>query len=728
MTRKNDPDMSISELNTSDTPEPSISKKVVKGYKILKTIGTGASGSAFLAKNEKGELRVIKQIDLRFLDENEKRMSLQEVKVLRALSTHRHITGYYEYFIHGGLIHIVMEYADGGDLNNFLEERKGKPLDDDLVVEWATQLALALHYVHSKKILHRDLKSQNIFITRKYNRLLLGDFGISRVLSATQELAQTVIGTPSYLSPELYENQKYDRKSDVWALGCIFYELCCLRLPFDGTNMAAIMLKVLTTEPEPVPAHYSISSLIMLMLQKDPQKRPTIEMVLNHPAIRKQMKIFAEPFERKKKAKRPKPVPKKARVPRDPPPATRHRVQDYYQAPRNVKVHLTPPEDAKNIVRVSISDVVLSPLRDASSRPPQFPSSVNTTFDKKTPETPLLDERNPIGNLKNISATPIKFPSKMMAPSPIPTSKNHNLEMQSDSDEESSEPDLVIVVEESTSSPLPHTPVRSAPEGTPLKYPTPSPLAKDSFEGINSSNFDDTFIQEEEPFSTAFDPSPPASPEPPKEKISRRSLLEARRYQKKMEKLRNSPPTHKVQPEVAEPQYRSTSPTNFHRSAKVDFGKASKVVVPRLLFQEKPKPQQTFSRPGKTKKKKAPGPMSPRRVASENTQFLRRRKRFHEARKQERLAGQQRVRDANRQHKARLQRIRKKDSGIAKAIRDARRRGTTSSLAEEALQPQEADPTPSATPTPTSDTSSSTPVPDFVLVTHFGNTTLTGNP
>ena len=97
-----------------------------------------------------------------------------------------------------------MEYADGGDLSKKIKEQKatGKLFDESIILDWFTQLCLAIKHVHDRKIIHRDIKGQNIFIT-KNNTVKLGDFGIARVLNKTMEKAKTVVGTPYYLSPEI---------------------------------------------------------------------------------------------------------------------------------------------------------------------------------------------------------------------------------------------------------------------------------------------------------------------------------------------------------------------------------------------------------------------------------------------------------------------------------------------------------------------------------------------
>ncbi len=103
-----------------------------------------------------------------------------------------------------------------------------------------------MKHIHAKKILHRDLKSQNIFLT-KDNEVKLGDFGISKVLESTHDFAKTSLGTPYYLSPEVCMGQKYDYKSDTWMLGCILYELCTLKRPFEGDSLNVREYKFLQT-------------------------------------------------------------------------------------------------------------------------------------------------------------------------------------------------------------------------------------------------------------------------------------------------------------------------------------------------------------------------------------------------------------------------------------------------------------------------------------------------
>lgn len=101
-----------------------------------------------------------------------------------------------------GKLCIVMDYCDGGDLQNRIKEQRGKIFSENQIIEWFTQVCLGLKHIHDRKIIHRDLKGQNIFLN-KNGILKVGDFGICKILSNTKALARTVVGTPYYLSPEV---------------------------------------------------------------------------------------------------------------------------------------------------------------------------------------------------------------------------------------------------------------------------------------------------------------------------------------------------------------------------------------------------------------------------------------------------------------------------------------------------------------------------------------------
>merc|ERR1712176_119629 len=145
--------------------------------------------------------------------------------------------GYDDALFEGGMLHIVMEYAEGGDLARKIQERtqEAMPFQESEVISIFAPLAHALHYIHRSNILHRDLKSANVFLTMN-GTVKIGDFGVARILNSSQSVAMTCVGSPSHLPPELCRNEPYGFKADVWCLGVILYEMLELRLPFKAAN------------------------------------------------------------------------------------------------------------------------------------------------------------------------------------------------------------------------------------------------------------------------------------------------------------------------------------------------------------------------------------------------------------------------------------------------------------------------------------------------------------
>ena len=129
----------------------------------------------------------------------------------------------------------------------------GVPLTEDMVWKWALHIIIGLNHMHTRKILHRDLKSANIFISNSGDAKI-GDLGVSRMLATHQKMAHTIVGTPFYLSPELCEGKPYNEKSDVWALGVIMFEMCSDgSLPFQASNQGALIMKILSDACGTVP-------------------------------------------------------------------------------------------------------------------------------------------------------------------------------------------------------------------------------------------------------------------------------------------------------------------------------------------------------------------------------------------------------------------------------------------------------------------------------------------
>lgn len=192
------------------------------------------------------------------MSEDEKREAIQESTILEKLD-HSNIIKFREVYVdkvNKQTLNIVMDYADGGDLQVRIKAQKGKYFHETQIVDWFTQICLAIKHIHDRKILHRDIKSQNIFLT-KNGMVKLGDFGIAKCLNFTMDKAKTIVGTPYYLSPEIVHNKPYSFKSDVWSLGVLLYEMCALKMPFDAQNLPLLSLKIIKCSYNPLPPNFS---------------------------------------------------------------------------------------------------------------------------------------------------------------------------------------------------------------------------------------------------------------------------------------------------------------------------------------------------------------------------------------------------------------------------------------------------------------------------------------
>ncbi|XP_077000581.1 serine/threonine-protein kinase Nek1 isoform X3 [Tamandua tetradactyla] len=265
-------------------------------YVKLQKIGEGSFGKAILVKSKEDDRQyVIKEINISRMSSKEREESRREVAVLANMK-HPNIVQYRESFEENGALYIVMDYCEGGDLFKRINAQKGILFQEDQILDWFVQICLALKHVHDRKILHRDIKSQNIFLT-KDGTVQLGDFGIARVLNSTVELARTCIGTPYYLSPEICENRPYNNKSDIWALGCVLYEMCTLKHAFEAGNMKNLVLNIISGSFPPVSLHYSydLRNLLSQLFKRNPKARPSVNSILEKGFIAKRIEKFLSP-------------------------------------------------------------------------------------------------------------------------------------------------------------------------------------------------------------------------------------------------------------------------------------------------------------------------------------------------------------------------------------------------------------------------------------------------
>lgn len=256
-------------------------------FRVIKEIGKGGYGKALLVRSlQTNDLRVVKEMNLGSMTREARKNAMKEAEILSTLK-HTNIIRYRNCTVQKKKLFILMDYADGGDIAKAIKNQKAQPFPEDQILDWFVQICLALKYLHDRKILHRDLKPQNVFLSSG-SIIKLGDFGIAKALEHTGDMAKTLIGTPMYCSPEICIGHQYNAKSDIWSLGCILYELISLKKPFNGTNIGDITRRIMYRNPSPLPAQYSeeIKVLTLSMLAKKPEQRPSINKIFKLPLIR----------------------------------------------------------------------------------------------------------------------------------------------------------------------------------------------------------------------------------------------------------------------------------------------------------------------------------------------------------------------------------------------------------------------------------------------------------
>lgn len=256
-----------------------------------------------------GRIFVWKELNYGQMREKEKQLVVSEVNILRELR-HPFIVRYYDRIIDKAAtkIYIVMEYCEGGDLGSTVKrcKKENVSVDEEFVWKVCGQIVAALKDCHRHKdavtgkpkpILHRDLKPGNIFMDAAQN-IKIGDFGLAKELPSESALAYTNVGTPFYMSPEMINECRYNEKSDIWALGCLLYELCALAPPFDATNHLSLAVKINAGKFSRIPSQYSedLYRAVRWMLSLDQSKRPSVEDLEKIPQVKAVLKDTCGPM------------------------------------------------------------------------------------------------------------------------------------------------------------------------------------------------------------------------------------------------------------------------------------------------------------------------------------------------------------------------------------------------------------------------------------------------
>ncbi|CDW72008.1 protein kinase domain containing protein [Stylonychia lemnae] len=223
------------------------------------------------------------------LSDKEKQNALNEVRILASIQ-HPNVIAYKEAFFdeNSSTLCIVMEFADGGDLYQKIidHQKRSSTFPEREIWQIIGQMTKGLKALHDKNILHRDLKCANVFLNRD-GTVKMGDLNVSKVANKNGGLLLTQTGTPYYASPEVWKDQPYDYRSDIWSLGCVIYEMISLQPPFQAQNMDQLYKKVLSGQYPPISNSFSkeLSEILAQLLQVIPQKRPSCDTILSHPKI-----------------------------------------------------------------------------------------------------------------------------------------------------------------------------------------------------------------------------------------------------------------------------------------------------------------------------------------------------------------------------------------------------------------------------------------------------------
>mmetsp|Transcript_29721 Transcript_29721/g.81386 ORF Transcript_29721/g.81386 Transcript_29721/m.81386 type:complete len:522 (-) Transcript_29721:235-1800(-) len=260
-------------------------------FKELSLLGEGAFSAVYKVRRlADGATYALKKVKLPSLNDKEKQNALNEIRLLASVR-HENVISYKDAFFddRSRCLCIVTECADGGDLLQQITKAQKERTHLREVDIWRYLIGLChgLQALHSMRILHRDMKSANVFISSSPSGLVakLGDFNVSTV--AKRGLCMTQTGTPYYASPEVWRDIPYDGKSDIWSLACVIYEAAGLKPPFQAKDMEGLCKRVLRGKYQRIPAHFSedLSDTISAMLQVNPRLRPSAEELLHMPAV-----------------------------------------------------------------------------------------------------------------------------------------------------------------------------------------------------------------------------------------------------------------------------------------------------------------------------------------------------------------------------------------------------------------------------------------------------------
>ena len=268
--------------NQTQTPTNYINE-----YAVYEMIGSGAFGRVHKVKKKNSNyflaMKEIHTYNLSTMKDKSLGDIVNEVTIIRNNLKHPNIVRYFKTFKENDNLYIVMELIDGEPLSQHVRTLREKKefWSEEKIWNIFIQIVLALKYLHKEKhIVHRDLTSNNIMLSEN-DKITITDFGLAKLKESDCSKMLSVVGTMFYSCPEIIKNEPYNEKADIWALGCVLYEICCLEPPFFTLNMLALANKITQSDYDHDKLkRFSYSSLVSTVVQNcliiDPLKRPDI--------------------------------------------------------------------------------------------------------------------------------------------------------------------------------------------------------------------------------------------------------------------------------------------------------------------------------------------------------------------------------------------------------------------------------------------------------------------
>ena len=269
----------------------------MNNFELISKLGEGSYSTVYKVRR-KADLKMyaLKKVKLKNLSEKEKQNALNEIRILASIKSD-HIITYKEAFIEEKekILCLVTEFANKGDLFQKITyfKQMQKSFEEKDIWNIFIQILKGLKCLHDHNILHRDLKSANIFLFNN-NLAKIGDLNVSKVTK--NGIGHTQTGTPYYASPEVWNDESYTNKSDIWSLGCVLYEMICLTPPFKAESMDGLYHKIIKGKYNKIPEKYSkeLNEILKLLFNVNPKERPSCDELLKNSIIKNKIEFFEE--------------------------------------------------------------------------------------------------------------------------------------------------------------------------------------------------------------------------------------------------------------------------------------------------------------------------------------------------------------------------------------------------------------------------------------------------